>query len=566
ANDLLRDIETFIFKLEDSSPQSDVVDVLFRKAHTLKGSAGAFQGAEKIGAVTHAYENLLQAIKKGKLVPSQALTQVLLQAADVIKNLVKDFENFKETRINLQPFIDALNQWTEGRAGIVSHSSQGNASASFELQNENPVGMFQSQEQNPAPRSGQDAVAASEEEEDGILVSIDKLNSFMELSGELVVLKNAYHATIKHVSKLSIPAEQKQRLEEMNQSLDKISEQIQGQIMEVRKVQLKVAFQKFPRIVRQASQDLRKSVRLEMTGTELGVDKSIAKALSSSLVHVLRNSVDHGIESAQNRQAAGKPENGTVRIVANQIGEKIFITIEDDGGGIDPDIIRKKAVEKGVVDRETAYSMSDAEALDMIFRSGFSTAEKVTSVSGRGVGMDVVRTEVSKFGGTVTVESVAKRGTTITLMIPVPKTVLVENTLLAESCGHQLVIPLISISKIAPVKDLILSKVDGRMTCQHDGTTIPLGDYRCFIESPLHGSPLEKSDFSPDSLVLIVSHKSHSLALVVDKVIDQMEAVVRPFDNVVERLPGFKGTSLLDSERVAFVLDAESLVTEAYAS
>lgn len=157
-------------------------------------------------------------------------------------------------------------------------------------------------------------------------------------------------------------------------------------------------------------------------------------------------------------------------------------------------------------------------------------------------------------------------GSKITLTIPVPKTVLVENTLLAESGGHQIVIPLVSISKIAPIKDLILSKVDGRMTCQHEGTTIPLGDYRCFIESPLHGSSLEKIDFSPDSLVLIVTHKNHSLALVVDKVVDQMEAVVRPFDNVVEKLVGFKGTSLLDSEHVAFVLDAESLVTEAYAA
>ncbi|MFZ9519125.1 MAG: response regulator [Silvanigrellaceae bacterium] len=566
ANDLLRDIESYIFKLEDSSGQSDVVDVLFRKAHTLKGSAGAFQGAEKIGAVTHAYENLLQAIKKGKLVPSQALTQVLLQAADVIKNLVKDFENFKETRINLQPFIDALNQWTEGRAGGMVQSAQDDSSRGIESRTDIPLINIAAPEQLSALGSGHEATTTSEEEEDGILVSIDKLNSFMELSGELVVLKNAYHATIKHVSKLSIPSEQKQRLEEMNQSLDKISEQIQGQIMEVRKVQLKVAFQKFPRIVRQASQDLRKFVRLEMSGIDLGVDKSIAKSLSSSLVHVLRNSVDHGIENAPARLEAGKPEQGTIRIVANQVGERILITIEDDGAGIDPDVIRRKAVEKGVVDRETAYTMSAAEALDLIFKAGFSTAEKVSNVSGRGVGMDVVRTEISKFGGTVTVDSTAKKGTIITLMIPVPKTVLVENTLLAESGGHQLVIPLISISKIAPVKDLILSKVEGRMTCQHDGVTIPLGDYRSFIESPLHGSPLEKTDFSPESLVLIISHKGHSLALVVDKVIDQMEAVVRPFDNVVERLPGFKGTSLLDSERVAFVLDAESLVTEAYAS
>lgn len=566
ANEILRDIETFIFKLEDAAPQSEVVDVLFRKAHTLKGSAGAFQGAEKICAVTHAYENLLQAIKKGRLTTSQSLTQVLLQAADVIKILVADFENFRETKINLQPFIEALNQWTEGRAGAAQNRLPQDVSESVQAQ---PVEMPlepMTQPQEQVQLVNTESSTPKDDEEEGILVSIDKLNSFMELSGELVVLKNAYHATIKQVSKLAIPAEQKQRLEEMNQSLDKISEQIQAQIMEVRKVQLKVAFQKFPRIVRQASQELQKQVRFEMTGTDLGVDKSIAKALSSSLVHVLRNAVDHGIEGAQTRLAAGKPEHGSVKIIANQIGEKIIITIEDDGAGIDTDRVKKKALEKGLIDKDMAFSMKEAEAMDLIFRPGFSTAEKITNVSGRGVGMDVVRTEVSRLGGTVMVESTQRAGSKITLTIPVPKTVLVENTLLAESGGHQIVIPLVSISKIAPIKDLILSKVDGRMTCQHEGTTIPLGDYRCFIESPLHGSSLEKIDFSPESLVLIVTHKNHSLALVVDKVVDQMEAVVRPFDNVVEKLIGFKGTSLLDSEHVAFVLDAESLVTEAYAA
>lgn len=559
ADDILRDIETLIFKLEDSPTQPDVIDVLFRKAHTLKGSAGAFQGTEKISAVTHAYENLLQAIKKKRVVPSQALTQILLQAADIIKVLLKDFVKFKETETNLQPFIEALNRWTEGRAGQQQDrfNNLGTEKVYEGAEWALSVDVFAS--------SVPENVAPVEDEEDGILVSIDKLNSFMELSGELVVLKNAYHATIKHINKLAIPQEQKQRLEEMNQSLDKISEQIQGQIMEIRKVQLKVAFQKFPRIVRQVAQDLQKQVRLEMSGTDLGVDKSIAKALSSSLVHVLRNAADHGIETPQERTAQCKPTSGHIRVLANQVGEKIIITIEDDGAGMDPEKIKRKAIEKGLIDRASSLSMSDGAVFELIFMPGFSTAEKVTNVSGRGVGMDVVRTEVSRLGGTLSVDSKIGKGTKLTLSIPVPKTVLVENTLLAESGGHQIVIPLSSISKIAPIKDLILSKVDGRMTCQHEGTTIPLGDYRCFIESPLPGISYEKNDFSPEALVLVISHKEHFLALVVDKVIDQLEAVVRPFDNVVEKLVGFKGTSLLDSEHVAFVLDAESLLAQAYA-
>jgi two-component system chemotaxis sensor kinase CheA len=581
AADILRDLDSFIFKLEEVPLQPEVVDVLFRKAHTLKGSAGAFQGAEKISTVTHAYENLLQAIKKGRLKPSQALTHVLLQGADVIKSLVSDFEASRDRAVNLQPFVEALNRWTEGQVDFPA-TPETQSSAAIKPQDEknddgiiwvnDPASIADTKITSPEMQLGnlvqplKSDPASSEDEEDGLLVTIDKLNSFMELSGELVVLKNAYHATIKQVLKCDLPSEQKQRLEEMNQSLDKISEQIQGQIMEIRKVQLKVAFQKFPRIVRQASQDLHKQVRLEMTGSELGVDKSIAKALSSSLVHAVRNSVDHGIESPEIRIAKNKPESGVIRIHSSQVGEQIHITIDDDGSGMDPDLIKRKALEKGLITKDMAFAMPAQEAIELIFLPGFSTAEKVTNVSGRGVGMDVVRTEVSKLGGTCVIESTLGMGTRLKIVIPVPKTVLVENTLLAESGGHQIVVPLVSISKITPIKDLILSKVDGRMTCQHDGMTIPLGDYRSFIEIPLRGSTKEKIDFSPESLVLIVTHKGHSLALVVDKVVDQLEAVVRPFDNVVERLLGFKGTSLLDSEHVAFVLDAESLVGAAYAA
>jgi two-component system chemotaxis sensor kinase CheA len=581
AADILRDLDAFIFKLEEVPLQPEVVDVLFRKAHTLKGSAGAFQGAEKISTVTHAYENLLQAIKKGRLKPSQALTHVLLQGADVIKSLVSDFEASRDRAVNLQPFVEALNRWTEGQVDFPA-TPETQSSAAIKPQDEkNDDGIIWVNEPSPITEAKitspemqlgnlvqplKSDPASSEDEEDGLLVTIDKLNSFMELSGELVVLKNAYHATIKQVLKCDLPSEQKQRLEEMNQSLDKISEQIQGQIMEIRKVQLKVAFQKFPRIVRQASQDLHKQVRLEMTGSELGVDKSIAKALSSSLVHAVRNSVDHGIESPEIRIAKNKPESGVIRIHSSQVGEQVHITIDDDGSGMDPDLIKRKALEKGLITKDMAFAMPAQEAIELIFLPGFSTAEKVTNVSGRGVGMDVVRTEISKLGGTCVIESTLGMGTRLKIVIPVPKTVLVENTLLAESGGHQIVVPLVSISKITPIKDLILSKVDGRMTCQHDGMTIPLGDYRSFIEIPLRGSTKEKIDFSPESLVLIVTHKGHSLALVVDKVVDQLEAVVRPFDNVVERLLGFKGTSLLDSEHVAFVLDAESLVGAAYAA
>ncbi|MEY4064951.1 MAG: hypothetical protein RIR26_1159 [Pseudomonadota bacterium] len=600
ANELSRDFEGMIFRLEEKPFQNEAVDVLLRKVHTLKGSAAAVTGAEKITVVSHAYENLLHSLKAGRRAPSQVLTQVLLQGADVIKSLISDFENFRERPVNIQPFVEALNKWTDGRVDglastpsvqiIASDSAEPspdddgivwlNETASPEqssIETSSPSVTTESREtiaektdeEMPLPSQlawRPELLVNDTEDDDKLLVSIDKLNSFMELSGELVVLKNGYHATIKQVLKCAIPLEQKQRLEEMNHSLDKISEEIQGQIMEIRKVQLREAFQKFPRIVRQSAQELRKQVRIEMTGTELGVDRSIAKALSSALVHAVRNAVDHGIEAPDVRVQKNKSEVGLVSILANQAGDRIHITIQDDGAGIDPEVVRRKAIENGIISREEAFSMQAADVVELVFRPGFSTAEKVTQVSGRGIGMDVIRTEIQKLGGTCTLHSTSETGTQLKIVIPVPKTVLVENTLLAESGGHQIVVPLASISKITPITDLILSRVEGRMTCQHDGITIPVGDFLTFVDPPQRRKASVAADFGNDSLVLIVTHKEHSLALVVDKVIDQLEAVIRPFDNVIERLTGFKGTSLLDSESVAFVLDAESLLGAAYAA
>jgi two-component system chemotaxis sensor kinase CheA len=600
ANELMRDFEGIIFRLEEVPFQNECVDVLLRKVHTLKGSAAALAGAEKITSVAHAYENLLHSIQSGRRKPSQSLTHVLLQGADVIKSLVSDFENHRDRRINVQPFIEALNRWTEGRVdglgetpavatetsshseqsvrddGIVwlseiktldSHVSESNSEPSEEQQPDKSTEPLVEQVPVAVQQAWRpDRPAVDLEDEDKLLVSIDKLNSFMELSGELVVLKNGYHATIKQVLKCTIPPEQKQRLEEMNHSLDKISEEIQGQIMEIRKVQLREAFQKFPRVVRQSAQELHKQVRIEMTGMELGVDRSIAKALSSALVHAVRNAVDHGIEAPEIRLRKNKPEVGLINIFANQVGDRIHITIEDDGAGIDPELVRRKALERALLSKETAFAMQASEIIDLVFHPGFSTAERVTQVSGRGIGMDVIRTEVHKLGGTCALQSKTDSGTQLKIIIPVPKTVLVENTLLAESGGHQIVVPLASISKITPIGELLLSRVEGRMTCQHEGVTIPVGDFLTFVDSPQRRNGKVMNDFGNDSLVLIVTHKEHSVALVVDKVVDQLEAVIRPFDNVIEKLTGFKGTSLLDSENVAFVLDAESLLGAAYAA
>ncbi|NBX16629.1 MAG: response regulator [Proteobacteria bacterium] len=563
ANSLLKDMEKNIVRIENADSQSEVVDDLFRRANALKESASAFQGAEKICAVTQAYENLFQAIRSGKLVPSQSLTQVLLQASGVIKILISDFEGFKETKINLQPFVEALNRWTQGRTPAAEQVLSLTNRDSGALQQDHKPASGQQNSKSGGPESEQSAAVFNSD--DSFVVSNEKLHAFMDLSGELLVLKNAYDATMRQISKFAVPPQQKLVLEELNQSLERISGQIQSQITDVRKVELKAAFQKFPRFVRQVSQDFRKHVNLEMNGIDLGVDRKIARCLSENLVHLLRNSVEHGIELPRRRADTGKPEQGKISVSARQTDQHIVVTVEDDGLGIELERVRRKAMEMNLADKQTLFSMNDQDVADFVFAQGFTTAEDKTGGLERGTGMSVLKSEIVRLGGTVKIDTTFGLGTKITITVPVPKPVLIENSLLAVSGGHQIVIPLVNITKIASVRDLMLSKVDGRMTCQHEGMTVPLGDYKSFIESPLHGSSAEKEAFLADALVLIISHGKHSVALYVDRVVDQREVVVRPFDNVVRSLPGFKGTSLLDSEQVAFVLDGESLLNEAFA-
>ena len=542
ATELFRDIDQYIFQLEENPKDSANVDLLFRKAHTIKGSAGAFQGTEKITTFTHAYEQMLVSLKSKQITVSPLLVDSLLHGADLIRQLVESFKAGVSSEIEVGPHVDAMTLLASGKIG-------GGTGKTGETKAVGGGGGKSSEKRNES----------AAEEDEGILVSNEKLASFMELSGELVVFKNSYNVIMKQIMSLEQSQVYRQQVEDITHALNKISEQIQNQIMDVRKVALKNAFSKFNRVVRQVGQDLQKNIRLEMIGLELGVDKSIAKALAACLVHILRNSADHGIEMPEDRLKKGKSDTGTIKLHCSQQGDYVHILVTDDGGGIRADKVLAKAVEKGLVDRKTAETMPPKEIYDLLFMPGFSTAEKVTNVSGRGVGMDVVRTEISKLGGTVELDSESGKGTQTRISVPVPKTVLVENAILAVSDEHLIAIPLTSIASIASCRDLKLNNFQGQMGCQFDGRTIPFGKLPRYVgEEGEH--PYQTSEDFEESIAIILNHKNRNLALVVDRVIDQLEAVVRPFDTVVENVPGFRGTSLINDERVAFVLSAEDLL------
>jgi two-component system chemotaxis sensor kinase CheA len=527
AHSILGSLDESILLIETDPNDKAEINKVFRKIHTLKGSAAAVSGGQATSELAHSFENVLTAIKEGHLALDKVLIDLMLGSSDVLKQCIDAIEKNSESP-DVRPLIHQFKDVLSGRTSKAQPLPQQSAKA---------------------PR-----VEKKEEADEGVTVSNEKLDHFMELAGELVAFKNIFYGFVKQrVAHLSSD----DGLEDMNKALSKLTDDLQTQIMDIRKVSLHKAFAKFPRMVRGIAQDLKKDVKYETEGLELQVDKTIAKSLSASLVHVVRNACDHGIESIDARRNKRKPPVGTVRMVASQTGDMITLRLEDDGAGLDRDRIYAKAFSKGLVTQEISR-MSDQEIFELLFIPGFSTAEVVSDLSGRGVGMDVVKTAVTSLGGTARFDSVKDKGTTLTIQVPVPKSIMVEQSIVATSSGILIAIPLSCISEIKPVKDLDFTYIKPFWMMEHNGKAIPITTYKQLI----HPDSINRQriDITAGELVVVIMHKDSCIALRIDEVKDQLEAVVRPFDRITQVIPGFKGTSHLPGDQLAYMVSSEEFL------
>lgn len=546
AQDLFDDIDKLILRLEEAGDDVTVVDNLFRRAHTLKGSAGSIPGAERIAKTVHVYENLLTKIRKGEVSCGGGVVDLLLRGADVIRELIRAFSDRRESAVNEAEIIETLHEAVATNGMSIGAEVDKNAGTKTKSPGQ----------ETPVVQT----VSTDSDSEDAVLVTNERIASFMELSGDIIVFKNTLQMFLRQVAETAATEQYSQICDDFDQTLGKLADHLQQHVMDLRKVELSKALAKFPRIMRDLSKELGKKFRFEMVGGKLGVDKTVAKSLAASLIHLLRNAADHGIESPEVRREAGKPEVGEIKLSCKQRGDFITIEIEDDGKGIDKSRVLNKAVEQGLVSAADARYLKDEEIYGFIFHAGLSTSEQVSKVSGRGVGMDVVKTEIDHLKGTIRIETEPGKGTRFILSIPVPKTVMVEEAILARSGETLLAIPLTSIKSITSQKDLKLNCVQGLQTCQFEGATVPIGTYLDFLSPVTH----RETAANASSLVIVISHGLDRVGLKVDEVIEQQDAVIRPFDNVVTRIEGFKGTSILNSERIAYVIDAEQLVSIAH--
>ncbi|WP_135806967.1 chemotaxis protein CheA [Halorussus marinus] len=378
------------------------------------------------------------------------------------------------------------------------------------------------------------------EEIQTVRVDVDQLD---DLHGQVEQL-----VTSRIKLRRSVEQAQLDSAEDHLDELDKITSSLQDTVMDMRLVPLKKVVDKFPRLVRDLARSQDKDIDFEMEGTDIELDRTILDEISDPLMHLLRNAADHGVESPDEREAAGKPREGNIRLRGFRERDRVTIEVEDDGRGIDPDAIRDKAVEEDVMTREEADGLDDQEAQELIFHAGFSTTEEVTDVSGRGVGMDVVRDTVTRLDGTIEVDSEPGEGTTIGLSLPV--TVAIVKILFVQSGDEEYGIPIKNVDEIRRMEDV--KTVEGEEVVTHDDTVYPLVRLGEALNVPGETK-------NGDGMLVRVKESERQVAIHCDAVSRQEEVVVKPFEGILSGIPGLSGAAVLGEGDVVTILDVETL-------
>jgi len=386
-------------------------------------------------------------------------------------------------------------------------------------------------------------------------VGQEKIDRLMDLIGEMVVAKNGLPYLAQRAEQVFQQRELAREIKAQYTVINRIAEDMQHAIMQVRMLPVGAVFQRFGRLVRDISRKLGKEVQLQIEGEETEADKSVIEALADPLIHILRNSLDHGIETPERRRAAGKPAAGTIRIVARQESDRVLIEISDDGAGIDAQRVRDKAVERGLIPADRAAGLSDADAVQLIFLPGFSTAERISDLSGRGVGMDVVRTAVERINGTVTLASQAGRGTTIGISLPL--SMAVTNVMIIESAGRRFGVPMDLIVETVRVHRDDIHQFKQARTTVLRGRIVPLRGLNELLA--LDAEPLLNAE--GETAVLVVRIGSQPVGLLVDQFHGASDIILKPLEGVLAGLTGFAGTALMGDGSVLMVLNPKELLT-----
>jgi two-component system, chemotaxis family, sensor kinase CheA len=562
TNESIDVVDVELVRFEHDPNNAKILDNIFRLVHTIKGTCG-FLGLPRLEALTHAAEALMGNFRDGASVTSDAVT-LILATIDRIKMLLDRLERTQtEEAGDDQDLIAQLSRLTAAAtksagpavAPLVQHIPADSASAG-DTRSPRPVAA--AAPIVPASSDageGTDAEAASRDDDrsndkiatKSIRVHVDTLEHLMTMVSELVLTRNQLLEIVRRHE----DSEFKGPL----QRLSNVTAELQEGVMKTRMQQIGVAWQKLPRIVRDLSTELGKSIELELHGAETELDRQVLELIKDPLTHMVRNSADHGLEMPAARRACGKPEKGTIRLSARHEGGHIVIDISDDGAGLSTERIKAAAIARGLATPAQIEKMSEAQIQKFIFAPGFTTAQKVTSVSGRGIGMDVVRANIDEIGGTIDVKSVLGRGTRFSIKIPL--TLAIVSALIVESAGDRFAIPQLAVVELVRVR----SDSEHRIEHIKDAAVLRL---RNKLLPLVHLKVLLKIDGGADcqaenGFIVVTQVGSQTFGIVVDAVFHTEEIVVKPMSSKLRHIPLFAGNTILGDGSVIMIIEPNGI-------
>ncbi|MHC4549586.1 MAG: chemotaxis protein CheW [Planctomycetota bacterium] len=529
-------MESDLVALERGPEDAETLARVFRAVHTIKGTCGFF-GLPRLEEVTHAGENVLTRLLGGEMRFGPAIADVCLRLVDAVRGILAEIEKSGgEGEPDLATLIDELDLLAaEGAAGPPTEAT-------------GPVPEAAPLAPEPEAASG---LAAQT-----VRIDVALLDALMNLVGELVLARN-------QIRELTAPR-QEVPLATAAQQLHRITTDLQEAVMQARMEPIGRVWGKFPRVVRDLAAVFGKKVRIEMRGRQTELDRTVLEAISDPLTHLLRNSLDHGIERPEVRTAAGKPDEGLLVLSAYHQAGYVVIELRDDGAGIDPQKIRREAVERGLLARREAGRLTEQEALELIFTPGFSTATQVTAVSGRGVGMDVVRSNIERVGGAVDLESRPGRG--VTVRVKLPLTLAIIPGVVVRVADHRFVIPQTQLRELLRLegeeRDRRIEAVHDAPVCRLRGRLLPL----VYLDRVLRLRDDEPPGASPNGgaiSIAVLETENRRFGLVVDRILDTQETVVKPLGLPLERIPIYAGATILGDGAIALILDVAGLAARA---
>ncbi|RMG71250.1 MAG: chemotaxis protein CheA [Nitrospirae bacterium] len=547
TTEILEGLDEKFIELEKSQYNTELINDIFRAVHTIKGAAG-FLGLNQMVDLSHAAENVLKKLRDSVIGPSPEVIDVILESVDKLKILLEKVKNNDQSPEDIEPILKRLKDIDEGKIPPSDQPPSLQKTTTEEAQKTSEDAQSSNQKSDvkkePTERVNVERT---------LRVDIERLDTVFNLVGELVLGKNRLSKIASQLADKYPEDPDIASLNEASEFLQLLSSELQTAVMKTRMQPVKKVFNRFPRMVRDLARSHGKEIELIIKGEETEVDKSVIENIADPLVHLIRNAIDHGIEPPEERKKLGKPEKGRIVLSAFQEGNNIVIVVVDDGRGLNLEKIKEKAIEKAIISKEEAEGLNDREIAELIFQPGFSTADRVTDVSGRGVGMDVVKTNLAKINGSIDVLTQQGKGVKFTIKLPL--TLAIIQTLMIEVSNMVFAVPITSVLEAVRIDSSEISRIDEQEVIKLRGEILPIVRLKELIGSGGNGSK--------NQYVVVVQSYERKFGLVVDGLLGQDEVVIKSVEGNIVNLNEsniFAGATITGEGKVVLIVDIPALM------